>query len=251
MTYKRIYITLIGAIIFFSSFSHNTALRKIDNELTGAFKKLTFTPNDSVLNLATTFKKQLLKKLQSQLTFNNSFDSLAKYLTIRTSADKRLKFYSWDDMTGGSWHNITCIAQFKSADGKIIAKQLNLENEEDTGGFTDSNVYAINEITTGRKKYYLTFGWGTHGSGHQHAIIRVFTISDNKLTECNSCFHDKKSLVIQYPRTAESKLTFNAKTNEISYNEFKIHDEDAFYRPTGKIIKLKLRNGIFSSSIPD
>jgi hypothetical protein len=248
MISKRIYITLIGLIISFSSFSQNAALRKIDNELTSAFKKLISADYDSRLNdgLPDSFKKQLVKQLANPLTFNNSLDSLSKYLTIRTSADKKLKFYSWDDMTGGSWHNINCIAQFKSADGKIIVKQLNSGNEGMEGGFTDSNVYAISEITEGKKKYYLTFAWGTHGGGHQYEIIRIFTIGGNKLTECDACFPDKKSLVIEYPRSKESKLTFNDKTNEISYNEFKFDGEEGYSSLTGKIITLKLKNGIFS-----
>jgi hypothetical protein len=87
---------------------------------------------------------------------------------------------------------------------------------------------------------------GTHGGGHQHEIIRIFTIGGNKLTECDACFPDKKSLVIEYPRSKESKLTFNDKTNEISYNEFKFDGEEGYSSLTGKIITLKLKNGIFS-----
>jgi hypothetical protein len=247
MIYKRIYITLIGLIISFSCFNQNAALRKIDNELTDAFKKLISADYDSHLNdsLRASFKKRLIKQLADPLTFNNSLDSLAKYVTIRTSADKLLKFYSWDDRSGGTWHALNCIAQLKLSNEKILVKQLNSGDEPATGEFTDSNVYAINEIADGKTKYYLTFGWGTHGSGNQHEIIRVFTISANKLTECNSCFPGKKSLVIEYSRTAESKLTFNTKTNEISYNEFVSDDDSGFYTPTGKIIKLKWRDGKF------
>jgi hypothetical protein len=248
MILKKIHITLIASAIFFTSWGQNAALRKIDTELTDAFKKLISTDYDSHLNdsLRTSFKKRLIKQLADPLTFNHLLDSLEKYVTVRTSADKLLKFYSWDDRSGGTWHALNCIAQFKSAGGKIITQELNSEDEFKDGGFTDSNVYEINEITGGRKKYYLTFGWGTHGSGHQHEIVRVFTINGNKLTECNSCFSGKKSLVIEYPRTAESKLTFNNKTNEISYNEFASDDDSGFYRPTGKINKLKWRNGKFS-----
>jgi hypothetical protein len=161
MILKRIHITLSALAIFVTSWGQNASLRKIDNELTSAFKKLISADYDSRLNdgLPDSFKKQLVKQLANPLTFNNSLDSLSKYLTIRTSADKKLKFYSWDDLTGGSWHNINCFAQFKSADGKTLVEQLNSENKGDTGEFTDSNVYEVNELVQGKKKYYLTFGW--------------------------------------------------------------------------------------------
>jgi len=76
-------------------------------------------------SLAPAFKKQLSEQLTNPLTFDNSLDSLSKYLTIKTSTDKRIKFYSWDDIGGGTWHNTNCIAQFKTDNGEIIVQQLN------------------------------------------------------------------------------------------------------------------------------
>ncbi|QGW28409.1 hypothetical protein [Phnomibacter ginsenosidimutans] len=197
-------------------------------------------------SLAPAFKKQLAGQLTNPLTFDNSLDSLSKYLTIKTSADKRIKFYSWDDIGGGTWHNINCIAQFKTDNGKIIVQQLNTENT-DSIDFTDSGLYEVHEIFINGTKYYLTFASGTHGSGHQLKIVQIFSITSDKLVKCKSCFADNIDLIIKYPRSDKAHLVFNERTTEISYSEFKLDDDNGFYRSTGKINTLKLIDGKFTT----
>jgi hypothetical protein len=247
MTLNRIYITLAGLIICMTSFGQTTELRKIDNELTGIYKSLIKADyqlrNDSIAPL---FKERLSEQLLNPTSFVNPLDSLSRYLTIKTSSDKKIKFYSWDALGGGTWHNINCLAQFKSNNGKIIIQQLNSDKEAESGEFTDSEIYEVNELTIGKTKFYLTFAWGTHGSGYQHQIIQIFTISRDKLVKCKSCFQGNNDLVIEYPRSAKANLTFNSPTNEISYKEFKLNNEIEFYEPTGEVITLRLTKGIFT-----
>jgi len=167
-------------------------------------------------------------------------------LTIIISADKKIKFYSWDDLTGGTWHHINCIAQFESYSGKIIVQQLNSENEAGAGEFTDSKVFEVNEITINKSTFYLTFAWGTHGDGNQHDIIQIFKIAGDSIVKCKSCFANNNDLAIEYPRNEKSNLTFNPETNEISYTEFKFDADEGFFKRTGQVVTLKLINGIFT-----
>lgn len=197
-------------------------------------------------SLAPAFQKQLAGQLTNPLTFDNSLDSLSKYLNIKISADKRIKFYSWDDNGGGTWHNINCNTQFKTDNGKIIVQQLNTESA-DSVDFTDSGIYEVHELLINGSIYYLTFASGTHGSGHQHKIVQIFSITHDILVKCTSCFSDNSDLIIEYQRNDKANLVFNEKTNEISYSEFKFDDDIGFYRPTGKVITLKLINGKFST----
>ncbi|MDU8886321.1 hypothetical protein RXV94_09130 [Yeosuana sp. MJ-SS3] len=243
---NRTYLAIIGLLVFLSSYSQTSVLSKIDNELAATFKAM--KDADYQLrseSLAPLFKKELQEQLKNPITFDNSLDNLSKYLTIKTSPDKKIKFYSWDDLTGGTWHMINCLAQFQSNRGKIIVQQLNSGNEAEIGGYTDSKVYEIHEIIVDNKTHYLTFAWGTHGFGNQHQIIQVFTISPNKLVKCTSCLPNNSDLVIEYPRSEESKLYFNPKSNEISYCEFTYDDDLGYYRSTGNSITLKLINGSF------
>jgi hypothetical protein len=248
MTPNKIYITLIGLLFWKTSFSQTEELRKIDNSLSSTFQKMvTADPQLRYDSLAPAFKKQLTGQLENPITFKNSLDSLSKYLTIKTSTDGKIKFYSWDELGGGTWHNINCLAQFKSDNGKIIVQQLNSENEGETGEFTDSKIYEVNVIKIGKTTYYMTFGWGTHGSGNQHNIIQVFKITGDTLTKFKSFFSDNKDFVVEYPRGSKLNLIFNPETNEISYNEFKQGNDSGFYKSTGQIITLRLTDGVFKT----
>ena len=247
MTLIRIQILLTGLLLGLTSFSQTSELRSIDSSLTSTFKAmLAWNHNLNNDSLPFSFKKQLIVQLTNPITFLNVLDSLSTYLNIKSSADKRVKFYSWDETTQGTWHDIKCIAQFKSDNGEIVVQQLNTENT-DTIDYTDSGVYEVNEIFINKKKYYLIFAWGTHGSGHEHKIAQVFSISSNKLEKCRYCFTNNNDLIIEYPRGEKVELTYNARSNIITYNEFNYDNNDGFYKPTGRIIALELINGVFTA----
>jgi hypothetical protein len=165
-------------------------------------------------------------------------------LDITISADKQIKFYSWVDIGSGSWHNIVCLAQFKATNGKIIVQQLNIR-EDDNENFTDSGIYEVNEINYNGTKFYLTFGSGTHGSGHWHKIVQIFSIANDKLVKCKSCFANKRDLVVECQRGDNSNLAFNPKTKEITHCEFAYADSVGIYRSTGRKIFLKFDKGIY------
>lgn len=243
---RKMHLTLIGGLICLSSLSQTTELIKIDSELTTLYKSmLSADPQLRFEKLAPEFKKQLSKQLVKPIIFNKTLDSLSVYLTIKSSPDKSIKFYSWDEHTGGTWHTIQCFAQFKSKNGTIHVKQLSSENESITGGYTSSEIYEVHEINNDKTRFYLTFAWGTHGGGYQHAIIRLFKIDNDKLTTCESCLVNTNNLVIEYSRSDKLNLTFNPTTQEITYNEFIKTEESERYTTTGKTITLKLVNGIY------
>jgi hypothetical protein len=198
-------------------------------------------------SLAPAFNEQLKMQLKNPITYINTFDSLSKYIKINVSADKIIKFYSWNDLTGGTWNNIKCIAQFKSQSGNIIVQQLNTEGDSIIADFTDSGVYDVYDIIIDTKKYYLTFAWGTHGNGHQHIIVQIFSILSDKLEKCKSCFEKSNDLIIEYPRATNINIEFNSKTNTITYMEFKKDEMDGIFTPTGRKINLELVNGVFLS----
>lgn len=247
MIYKRIYLLLTGIFVSFSALGQTAPLREIDNTLTAAFKAMV-NANRKLRtdSLAPLFKKQLLEQLTDPLTLDNSLDSLSTYITIRTSADKKIKFYSWDERSGGTWRTLYCVAQFKSESGQIIVQPLTSPPAAATGSFTDSEIYEVNEVTIDHTTYYLTFARGTHGNGHHHQLIQLFTLTDDRLVNCEGCFAPQKEWVIEYPRSEQTNLIFDPHTNEISYAEFKPDNEGGFAKLTGKRITLKLQNGVFT-----
>lgn len=245
MIQRRTYMTIIGLLLWLTSFGQGEALSSIDKALTSSFQAMVSAePQLRYDSAAPAFVKLLKEQLVDPVTFYNSLDSLSKYLNVITSGDKQVKFYSWDEIGGGTWHKINCFAQFKTDNEKIVVQQINTEDEEGID-FTDSGIYEVNEIFINGTKYYLTFASGTHGSGHQHKIVQLFSISSEVLVKCKSCFAGYNDLIIEYPRGDKVTLVFNEKTNEIYYSEFKLDVNMGFYEPTGKVITLKLIKGKF------
>lgn len=227
--------------------AQSSKLSEVDKELVRCYR--TFADADGEAranNLAEWFKTRLVTELQNPVTFYGNLSGLSNHISIRISPDKKIKFYSWDNLDGGTWHTINCLAQFVSADGKIVVQQLNSGNEGETSEFTDSGVYEVNELQTDSLKLYVAFASGTHGSGHSHKIIRVFTLGKNQLEECTKCYKDGKYLVIEYPRGDRVELKFDTATSTITYPEYVLGVEmDGFYAATGKVVTLKFTDNIF------
>jgi hypothetical protein len=247
MTHKTFLTVIFGLLFCLSSYGQKTEFQEIDIQLTNNFREmLSAETRFRYDSLSPSFKNQLYKYLANPITFKNEFDSLSKYLTIRTSPDKKIKFYSWDDYTGGTWHNIYCVAQFETDSGKIIVQQINSEREAELSEYTDSGIYAVFELNTETEKLYLTIASGTHGSGQHHQIVQIFRINGDTLLKCNSCFADNKDFVIEYPRSEKANLIFDPVNSTLHFNEFKFDEEIGFNKATGKTISLEFINGVFT-----
>lgn len=233
-------------VVFNTSYGQIVNKREIDEQLTDQYNEM-INADFSVRydSLAPLFKSQLDSVLALPASFTIPFDSLRTRIKITESNDNNLRIFSWDEKSGGNWHDMTSIAQFKTATGKIDTKQLNSGNEAETGEYTDVVILKIHEIIIDHKKYYLTIGYGTHGSGHHHMLGQIFNISNNELIKCESCFDGFGDLVIEAPRSEKINLAYDSDKKELSYNEFQFEDSSGFYRPTGKIMSWKLIDGVF------
>jgi len=233
-------------LIWGSAFGQTAELQRIDERLAATFQKLLDADSDTCFEiLASLFKRQLISDLANPATFQGDLVNLARYVVIEPSPDGKVKFYSWDDLTGGTWHHITAVAQFLTDEGKIAVEPLNPDNEMETGEFSDCLIYEVHEISIDRAEKYLTFGRGTHGSGNQHSILRIFEIAGGRLVQCDDCFAPDVDRAIEYPRTDSLNLTFNAETGEITYDEFQWDGETGRNRRTGRTVALRLTNGRF------
>ena len=223
-----------------------TSAETIDKALSNTYKRLKESQYELKYDsLAPLFKRQLIGYLTSSLTLNNTLDSLETLITIRQSSDKKIKFYSWDELTGGTWHEINVFAQYKGIGNKILYQQLDTDKEVEDGRFTDSEIYEVNEIREGQKAYYLTFSWGTHGSGKHHELIQVFKIEGDVLVKCRAFNQEATEFAIEYPRSEKLNLKFDKMSNSISFDEFSKSQEQQFAQKTGKRKTLKFSNGSF------
>ena len=106
----------------------------------------------------------------------------------------------------------------------------------------DVVIYDVQALSINGKTYYLTTGWGTHGSGMHHATIQIFEIVEGKLVTPQSFFNGQTYYAVEGVRKSKIELAYNPKTETISHNEFLLNEDefDGFKIPTGKKVILKL-----------
>lgn len=196
---------------------------------------------ESRIDPAANFKRQFKSILKDASTFNYSFDSLSQRINIKKSKDGLIKTYSWDEYSGGTWHDMACYIQFKYDKDSIGLMQYDSDEEHRFSAFTDVIVYEINEIIIDNQTHYILFGWGTHGAGHKHCTVKIAKFQKNELVFCDSILGNSKELIVEAARTENLGLDFDSITNNIIHNEF--WNDHGFMRETGKTVTWELKNG--------
>ena len=240
---KNIIIILLIFINGNLLFSQTVDLQKAEYELILEFQN--YWNSDYEIrfdSLRPKLKIQIENILSNSNSFEYPFDSLSKYVTIIQSNDNKVRIFSWDELTGGTWHDMAVIVQFKTSNQEIKTQWIDSDISEEATGKTDAIQYEIYDVEINKQSHYLCFGWGTYGSGHHHNSILIFSIENDSLKVCSNCI-EKDYSVIQAPRSKKINLKYDKTEKVISFNEFKYDDEIGFYMPTGKRVKLKLKNG--------
>lgn len=232
MYLKRARHFLFPLVFSFALNGQYSSLRSTDSLLTSKYKlALDSIGNWELISdsLMPDFEGTLQHRLKDPATFSSRMDSLSNYISITSSPDSALKFYSWDQIGGGSYHTFGVLAQFKTAEGKVVVQRLLIA---DSTGDSDMMVFDRSydvrfheayELNVKGKTQYLTIGWGTFGGGMQHAVVRIFTIKNDKLVKCTNLFCNASELMIEYPRIYSADLTYDQKKRSISYKK-KVHD---------------------------
>ena len=83
-------------------------------------------------------------------------------------------------------------------------------------------------------------GWGSHGGGNHHKIMRAFKFEGKELLEIDSIFNNQKRLCISIPRVIKKiNLSFNELSKTITYDKYKWNNEIGFYELENKKSVLK------------
>lgn len=174
-------------------------------------------------------------------------DSLAQFISIVQSKDHRIRFISWDEMTGGTWHDMAVFVQFIDQDENIHTTYIDSDIGEDENGIIDDIIYEMHAYKYKGQTYYICFGWGTYGGGHHHKSVNIFTINDQQLQECIECL-ETKEVFIQASRGDEIVLTY--KKGKIMYNNFVRNEETGFMEPSKDITTLERKKNTFKTIQP-
>jgi len=223
-------------------FSQTVNLQKVESEFILEFQNYRNSDYDTRFS---SLRPKLRNKIENILSSTNSqeypFDSLSKYMRIIKSNDNKVRIFSWDELTGGTWHDMAVIIQFKNNKNILTTQWIDSDISEEPTGITDAIQYEIYDVEINKKPHYLCFGWGTYGGGHHHNSILIFSIENDSLKFCSNCI-EKDYSIIQAPRNTKINLKYEKTEEVISFNEFKYDNEIGFFMPTGKTVNLKLKN---------
>jgi len=229
-------------------FSQNWDAEIIESKLITEFVNYYSSDYDSRYDvLLPQLRTKVENLLSNSISFECSFDSLAKYLKIIKSEDEKLRIFSWNNLTGGTFHQYDVFIQYKTNNDKIKTQWLDSIVDNQPEGLTEAIQFEIYDIGINGNPYYLCFGRGTRGAGHHHNTILIFSIERDSIKFLPDLI-DKKYQFLQAPRGYDLNLKYDKKAEVISFNEFIHNDELNYFIPTDKIVKLKLENGKFTKS---
>lgn len=175
-------LLMVAAFFYSATTSAQTnVFAKTDKDLTRLYQKLfSFyqTNPDSVEYYSNQFSERFTAFVKGhpaslQYPFKALRDS--NVCTIVTSADGKLRLYSWDIWLGGTMHDFQNIIQFKSG---AATRAGRLQKEEGDPG---SQFTAIFSLHTGGNTYYLVTGTGTLSTKDAWETISVYSIAGDSL----------------------------------------------------------------------
>ncbi len=231
--------------------AQNPQWDKIDAELSA--EKERFMEYDGQLrydSVAPAFLAHLVQALRDPASFENPWVRLDSQVSIVRSADRMVRFFSWDPLSGGTWHDMHSFAQYRNTAGEVFVQQIDKAEGGENSAYTDSDIFEVHDIDIAGKRHYLTFAYGTHGSGHHHQVAQIFSIEGDRFVRCKTCFADSDDLVegdlvLEYARIYKAELKYDAQTGLLSYSEIGNLDDEYFRSPTGKMVVLNLVDGQF------
>ena len=126
-----------------NSYGQKSESNFTDDYFTSNFEILYSVDTEMAYCIAPIVEERLVSDLADTTSFYNPFKKLSEYISIETSSDSLVKTYSWDRISGGSWHDNASYIQFKTKSGKIKYKRLDSGIERETGEPTDVIIYDI------------------------------------------------------------------------------------------------------------
>jgi hypothetical protein len=146
-------------------------------------------------------------------------------LVIARSDDARVRIISSDNLEGGPSHTYTCYAQLTDSLGNCRTSVLDTAVSD-----VDVGYYHISQAAYQGTTYYVLFGYGTYGGGHQHRVVRVIKNRNGMLVECCECYPRRRPIVLYSSRGTDPELTFDPEALMLRFQGSVYSEEDDAYR---------------------
>ena len=163
--------------------------------------------------------KDFLSKNPKSFAYNFSKLTKETGLSIATSKDEKLRFYSWDTQMGGTMKDFAKIIQFQS-NGKVVT----LSNNSDDDAYFVSKIF---ETSLNNKRYYLVISNGIFSTKDVSQAIQAFRIENGRLIDSDKIFKSKKESLNRIessfdffsaadrPESPLELITFDDKSNSV------------------------------------
>ncbi len=257
---KSIFILSFIILIGYSTTIHSQQsidVDSVDTHLTSIYKKFKDNRHDyggkygeARDSILIRFQNTLAETLTKESFWNVKYDSLSEHMKIITSKDDKLKIFSWDEFNGGTWHIYNSMYQYK-VNNELAVGFLTTKTEDHY--ITDNTEVYHYQIYSIDNDKYLAKAYGTHGSGKEFYMFRLLSFRDGVLKDCDGCFNGDNKFMYEISRGHDELIPqYNPDTMEISYHELvenyidgDLDSPSGFMDSTGKILKLRYKNGVF------
>ena len=191
----------------------------LDEELAEAFDEFrgNWESYESTYMKAQAFESKLKHALVNEpKTIFYPFEKLSERISIVQTPFSNIKFYSWNNLSGGSWQKMTTFVQFISGPDKILFKRLDSDEKRDNDEYIDAVIYAIHHVAIIDRNsyrspgnpnlYFVTFGSGSQGGGSHFKVIQIFRIEGDEFHFCETCFDGARYYIHRTHRLNEIEL---------------------------------------------
>lgn len=202
----------------------------LDEELAEAFDEFwgNWESYESTYMKAQAFQSKLRHALVNDpKTIFYPFEKLSERISIAPSVCKQIRFYSWNNLSGGSWQKMTTFVQFLNETGEVVFKQMSSDEKRDNDEYIDAVIYEVHKVNISdlgsyrrqRNLHFITFGSGSQGGGTHFNVIQIFRIDRDDLLFCKNCFDGENYYLHRTHRLNEIRLEF--RNPNISIREFR------------------------------
>ena len=144
-------------------------------------------------------------------------------LTVATSADSRLRIFSWDTEEGGTMHIFSTVYQYQTTAG-IHSKTFQDSSKEADPGEWCPQIYTLHSQS---KVYYLVINYAIFSHQENYQGIQAYSIGKNSLNDSVKLFKTKTGLhnsisiefdffsVEKHPERPVRLITFDSAKKEV------------------------------------
>lgn len=219
-------LLIILIFLAFKSYSQDDLSKIIDTEeeIITIIETILTVDNDSIkIEYNNTLNEKFEAILHSELSFNYTFDSLSKQISIIKSSDNLVKIYTWGIVLSDGTYKYSGFIQQKTKKKseielvKLYDNSLKIQNPEkeilNSENWFGCIYYDIILYKYKKNKYYTLLGWDGNDDFSTKKIIEVANFTSSGKVKFSADFkienQNQKRIIFEYSSQAQMLLQYN------------------------------------------